>query len=241
MLYASGALARLGATTATAAATCAEADRDLLFPALRETGLAATWLPAQVTTAFSFHYEGDERVMEVDAVGDPWSPEQALDAVADATHVHVGALLRSDFGAPTLEALAGGARHLLIDAQGLVRRPETGPLRKDAEIGDVLRHITILKLNEGEATALAGGTEPGALQALGVPEVVLTLGSRGSLVVTATADTFVRATPVETGDPTGAGDAFAAAYLWFRAQDRAPAEAASDASGFVTRLLLERS
>jgi sugar/nucleoside kinase (ribokinase family) len=137
--------------------------------------------------------------------------------------------------------MASSGARLLIDAQGLVRRAETGPLRKDGGIGSALRHVAILKLNEGEAAALAGGTDAASLRRLEVPEVILTLGSRGSLVVTADADEFVGATPVETADPTGAGDAFAAAYLWFRAEELRPKAAAAAASDFVTTLLAERT
>jgi sugar/nucleoside kinase (ribokinase family) len=241
VLYGSLALARLGAA-ATATASCAEADRALLLPGLEAAGLQTSWLPSTVTTGFSFHYQGDERVMTVDAVGDPWSPARAVTATAGASHVHVGALLRTDFPPATLAALAESGAAILIDAQGLVRRAEPGPLREDGEIGDALRHVTILKLDEGEATALAGGTDVLALRALGVPEVVLTLGSRGSLVVTATSNDFVAATPVTAPvDPTGAGDSFAAAYLWFRADQCPPPEAAEHASRFVATLLAERS
>lgn len=240
MLYASLALARLGAE-ATATAACAEADRGLLLPTLEETGVPVAWVPSRVTTSFSFHYEGDERVMAVDAVGDPWPAERAAAATRGASHVHVGALLRTDFEPAALEAMASSGARLLIDAQGLVRRAETGPLRKDGEIGSALRHVAILKLNEGEAAALAGGTDADSLRRLEVPEVILTLGSRGSLVVTADADEFVGATPVETADPTGAGDAFAAAYLWFRAEELQPKAAAAAASEFVTTLLAERA
>jgi sugar/nucleoside kinase (ribokinase family) len=194
-----------------------------------------------VTTGFSFHYEGDERVMAVDAVGDPWSPGEAVGAVEGASHVHVGALLRTDFPPETLAALRESGAIVLIDAQGLVRRARVGPLSKDAAIGDALRHVSILKLNEGEANALAGGTDVSALRALEVPEVVLTLGSRGSLVVTPTTDDFAPATPVTTTDPTGAGDAFAAAYLWFRSENVAPPEAAARSSRFVAELLSERA
>ena len=43
---------------------------------------------------------------------------------------------------------------------------------------------TILKLNDEEAETLVGSAEPEALQSLGVPEVLLTLGSKGSCVIT---------------------------------------------------------
>ena len=48
------------------------------------------------TTAFSFHYEGDHRVMHVDEVGDPWTVADAGGLVAEALGttrwVQVGAL-----------------------------------------------------------------------------------------------------------------------------------------------------
>ena len=54
----------------------------------------------------------------------------------DATWVHVGALVRTDFPTETLAALATAERRLLVDAQGLVRTPALGPLRTNGQIGD---------------------------------------------------------------------------------------------------------
>jgi len=72
---------------------------------------------------------------------------------------------------------------LLLDAQGLVRVPRTGPLMLDADFDpEVLRHVSILKVSEDEADVLAGG-DLDALADLGVPEIVLTLGERGSVVI----------------------------------------------------------
>lgn len=241
MLYGTLALARLGAD-ATATASCAPADRSLVLPPLEASGLPVTWLSSETSAAFSFHYDEDDRVMTLDAIGASWTPEQAVSAVGPASFVHVGALVRTDFPEETLAAVATDGRTVLVDAQGLVRRPTLGPLQKDGEIGAVLRHVTILKLNEGEANAVAGGTDAEALRALGVPEVVLTLGSRGSLVVTGTMDAIVPAAALESWvDPTGAGDSFAAAYLAFRAEGIAPPAAAERSSRFVSELLAERS
>ena len=66
--------------------------------------------------------------MRQDSVGEPWSTERALEAAADATWVHVGALVRTDFPPETLAALATEGRRLLLDAQGLVRTAALGPL-----------------------------------------------------------------------------------------------------------------
>ncbi len=202
-----------------------------------------TWRPGEVTTAFSFHYEGDHRVMQVEAIGDPWLPEDitgwAAAALDDARWVHAGALLRTDFSAQTLAALAADGRRVLVDAQGLVRRAEIGLLVRDGEIDrSSLTHLTVLKLNEDEARILAGGAAPDDLRALGVPEVVLTLGSSGSLIVTPDASERIVVEPVVGAvDPTGAGDSFSLAYLAARADAADPVEAARHASALVSDLL----
>jgi sugar/nucleoside kinase (ribokinase family) len=104
-----------------------------------------------------------------------------------------------------------------------------------------LTHLTVLKLNEHEARILAGGVDPDDLRRLDVPEVVLTLGSSGSLVVTADRHERIVAEPV-TGevDPTGAGDSFSLAYLIARADGAEPVEAARRASTVVSALLASR-
>jgi sugar/nucleoside kinase (ribokinase family) len=237
VFYAARALARLGAD-ARAVAACSKDDRDLLVPPLEAFGLPVSWLESGATTAYSFHYEGDRRIMNQDAVGDAWSRERALDATADALWVDVCALVRTDFPPETLAALAGDGRRLLLDAQGLVRRPELGPLRTDADVGAVFEHTTVLKLNDEEAETLVGTADPEGLRVLAVPEVVLTLGSQGSYVVTPDLIEHVPAEVVEGDvDPTGAGDTFSVAYLVARLEGAEPVEAARTATRTVAAFL----
>ncbi len=164
--YAARAFARLG-TAVAVTASCAAEDRDELLRHLEKLGVAADWRPSTTTAAYRFHYEGDRRIMRQEAACEPWTPEEAVAAAGDADWVHVGALTRSDFPADTLGALAAGGRPLLVDAQGLVRTPALGPLHQDADVGDTLRHVTILKLDEDEARILAGSLHDGAIRALG--------------------------------------------------------------------------
>src|SRR5688572_15256832 len=245
VFHAARALGRID-VPARIVARCGAADTELLVPPLEALGLPVAFRPGASTASFEFHYEGDHRVMHVSSVGDPWTVGDVTgwvhDALGDAVWVQVGALLRTDFEAPALAALAGVGRQLLVDAQGLVRVARPGPLARDAEVDPaILGTLRALKLNEDEARILAGGTEPERLRALGVPEVVVTFGSAGALVVTETH--AERIAPVDVGpvgDPTGAGDAFSAVYVAHRARGADPVEAGRAANTAAAELVAAR-
>jgi sugar/nucleoside kinase (ribokinase family) len=215
------------------------ADRSLLEP-LAALGFPVCFRESARTAGFSFSYEGDTRSMAVDALGEPWTPEEAGGWVADALEgiewLHVAALTRSDFPPATLALLARG-RRVLLDGQGLVRPARTGPLELDGGYdARVLRHVTMLKLAEEEALILAPDLTAASLRRLGVPEVLVTLGSRGALVLADGQLERIEARPIDA-DATGAGDAFAAAYVAGRADGHAPVAAAQRAAALVESLL----
>lgn len=214
---------------ATIFARCGPEERAAYRRHLSSLGLPVVMLPGTRTASFSFFYDGDVRVMMVDEPGDPWSPADA-DAVPRGAWVHVAPLLRSDFPAETLAALARG-RRLSLDGQGLVRASDEGPLRLDADFDPaVLEHVQILKLAEEEAEVV------GAVDELGVPEVLVTYGPRGSRVYYEGRSEEVGAWPV-AADPTGSGDAFSAAYLAGRSRGLTPVSAARRATAVVGALL----
>jgi sugar/nucleoside kinase (ribokinase family) len=179
--------------------------------------------------------------MTVEALGPEWTPDEMRDWVArgltGTSWLQVAALRRDEFGPEALAELARG-RRVLLDGQGLVRAPTTGPLVSDADFDPaVLKHVSILKLSEFEAELLGGIDEP-ALRALGVPELVVTLGSQGALVVDRHGLQHVPARPVGPGvDLTGAGDAFGAAYLVARADGSGPAGAARRACALAADVI----
>ena len=206
--------------------------------------MAAVGLPVKVlrgvaTTSFAFRYEGDRRIMDVVVVGDSWTPADVA-AVQPRAWVHVAPLLRSDFPVETLAALARG-RRVSLDGQGLVRARQTGPLRLDDDFDRaLLEHVGILKLAEDEAQVVLGRVDEANVASLGVPEVVVTYGSRGSIVFANGRVDEVGAWPVAR-DPTGTGDAFAGAYLASRAGGHAPVAAARRATAVVGALLTGRA
>ena len=224
--YHAGRALRLLSTRGSILTRCAGADRSFVLPRLAALGIPLRLLEGKATSGFSFTYDRDVRTMHVDSIGDTWTPADASALDRRARWVHVAPLLRSDFPAETLAAMARG-RRLLFDGQGLVRRSEVGPLQLDADFDPaVLEHVSILKLAEEEAEVLGG------VEGLRVPEIVVTLGSRGSIVYTGGVETHVPAQPLPR-DPTGAGDAFATAYLAGRAAGHAPTAAARRATAVV--------
>jgi len=219
-------------------AKCGEEDAARFRPQLAALGVPMSLATGGETTGFSISYDAEgRRSMTVDAVGEPWS-EDDLPArlLRRVEWLQVAPLLRGDVDAALLERLAH-RRRLLLDGQGLVRRRDKGPLVLDDDFDrDLLRHVTVLKLAEEEADVITGGGELESLRGLGVPEVVVTFGLRGSLVLTPTVAEHVPAHAIE-GDPTGAGDAFAVSYAAARADGHAPVPAARRATAVVAAML----
>jgi sugar/nucleoside kinase (ribokinase family) len=231
--YAALALRALG-RPARILSRCAPAERRLFTRSLAAVGYPPTLLPSAETAAFRLRYEGTERQVAIEALADPWTPDE-VEPLRRGGWVHLAPLARSDFPPETVAELARG-RRVLLDGQGLVRPGRTGPVVLDAAFDpELLRHVTVLKLSESEAAVL------GPLGELGVPEVVVTLGPRGATVVAGGRSETVSAGAVRAADPTGAGDAFAAAYLAARADGFPPAPAARRAGSLVAALLHART
>ena len=208
---------------------CATADRDALLPAVVRLGTPVRYVAGASTATFSFSYDGDVRTMTIDALGDAWAPAD-LPELPSGRWAHVAPLARQEFPLETIASLAR-RRRISFDGQGLVRAPEVGPLRLDDDFDrELLRHIWVLKLADEEAEVI------GDPAALGVREVVVTHGSRGSTVYWGGRAELVpaRAFP---GDPTGAGDAFATAYVVARNAGFSPPGAARRATAVVASLI----
>jgi len=211
---------------------CALADRDVLLPPLVRLGTPVRYIAGAQTATFEISYNGDVRRMLVDELGDTWQPAD-LSMLPSTRWVHVAPLSRHEFPTETIAALARRCR-VSFDGQGLVRAPEVGPLRLDDDYDrELLRHVWVLKLAEEEAEVV------GDPYALGVREVIVTRGSRGATVYTRGSREHVRAHALDV-DPTGAGDAFATAYVVARNAGFDALGAARRATAVVAAVLAEQ-
>jgi sugar/nucleoside kinase (ribokinase family) len=166
--------------------------------------------------------------MLVEELGDTWTPADV--PPLRCRWVHVAPLSRSEWPTSTIAALA--RRHRVsFDGQGLVRAPELGPLRLDDDFDrDLLRHVWVLKLADEEAEVVGDPAK------LGVREVLVTHGSKGSTVYCGGTREFISARAIDR-DPTGAGDAFATSYIVGRNAGFSPTGAARRATAVVASLL----
>ena len=166
----------------------------------------------------------NERKQRVLAKADPFTIQQ-LEHV-DAKVFHLGSLLADDFPTEVVEYLSSKGR-VSIDVQGYlreVRDEKVYPIDWKEKL-KVLKHTYYLKVNETEMETITGLKDAHEaaklIHAWGVTEVIITLGSEGSLVYVD--DKFYEIPaypPHEVVDATGCGDTYSAGYLYKKLQVR---------------------
>lgn len=121
----------------------------------------------------------------------------------------------------------------LADSLGIKTILNPAPMNPVPE--DIFSHIWLITPNQTEAEQLTGvhvATEEdarkaaGALFAKGVKNVIITMGSKGSMVCTPEDAVFVPSRKVQAVDTTGAGDVYNGALVAALAEGRPIAEAA---------------
>lgn len=207
---------------------------------MQEAGIEVTLNPSRNTVFFENIYgeNQNERKQRVLAKADPFTIDQLKDV--EAKVFHLGTLLSDDFSADVVEYLSTKGR-VSIDVQGYlreVRDEKVYPIDwQDKQ--KVLKHTYYIKVNEIEMETVTGLKEPHEaaklLHSWGVTEVIITLGSEGSLVYVD--DTFYEIpayAPHEVVDATGCGDTYSAGYLYKRLQGADPTEAGKFAAAMCT-------
>lgn len=189
---------------------------------LRNKGIDINVVPSKNTVYFENRYaeNGEDRTQRVSQQADPITAQQLKHV--DAAIYHLGPLLAEDIPVDVFKMLA--AKGIVsLDAQGYLRTvkneqvlPVDWPAKKEA-----LQYVDILKVNEYELEVLTGekdvSTGAKILADWGVKEVVVTLGSMGSVILND--NKFYSIPPYIPGnfaDTTGCGDTYMAGYLYQR-------------------------
>lgn len=213
---------------------------------IRAKGIRVTVIPSHRTVYFENTYgeNQDNRSQKVLAKADPFTVEQLQHINA---HIfHLGSLLADDFSLDVVKYLSTKGI-LAVDAQGYlreVRGENVYPIDWTDKL-EALKYIDILKVNEHEMEVLTGHDDPrqAALQlaSWGVKEVLITLGSLGSIIYAD--NTFYKIPaypPKEVVDATGCGDTYMTGYLYMRNKGYSIEESGSFAAAMST-LKLEAS
>lgn len=159
----------------------------------------------------------DHRTQRVLQKANPFTIEQ-LQKI-DAKIFHLGPLLADDMPVSLIKELHSRGR-VSLDVQGYLRKVENeNVIAIDwADKREALQYVDILKANEHETEVLTGSKDihEGAriLAEWGVKEVVITLGSMGSVIYTDGVFYNIPAyVPTAVVDATGCGDTYMAGYL----------------------------
>jgi sugar/nucleoside kinase (ribokinase family) len=230
--YASIALSRLGFSVTTVT-KLAPSDDALLDP-MRAAGIELAVRPSATTTVFENSYGGEqlsERMQRVPSIAAAFTTDDLSGLSADV--VHLGPLTADEMSPPIFVAARSVAPKVSFDAQGILRRvvDQAVVASRPADLGRLLEHVDLLKVDDAEAEALVGDKDPAkaaaSLAALGPTEVLVTFADRGSMIRSRDGTTRIAAIPPQTiVDATGCGDTYLAGYTAARMRNEAPARAA---------------
>ena len=208
---------------------------------LQEAGIDIQDLGSPTSVYFENSYGANmnNRRQRVLSKAAPFTIDQLKDAEAEV--FHLGTLLSDDFAPEVVEYLAGKGR-VCIDVQGYLRQVR-GEKVFAVDWPDklrVLRCTDILKVNEHEIDVLTDGERDlhraaRLIHSWGVREVLITLGSYGSVIYVDNQFYEIPGYPPRRlVDATGCGDTYAAGYLYARAQGADPEEAGRLAAALCT-------
>lgn len=212
-----------------------------IIESLRNKGIRIVLLPSKNTIYFENIYpeNQDIRIQRVLQKADPFTIEAFQDI--NASIFHIGSLLADDVSVDLIKYLSRKGE-ISLDVQGFLREVRGTDVHAIdwAEKKEALPYISILKANESEMEVLTGTknvTEGMRILAKwGVKEVIITLGSMGSVIYVN--NTFHLVPAFEPAgkavDATGCGDTYMAGYLYSRAKGKSIDESGHFAAAMAT-------
>lgn len=213
---------------------------------MREAGIDVLCFPSRRSVYFENKYgmNQNNRQQRVLAKADPFTLEEM--SHLEARVFHLGSLLNDDFSPEVVRYLSTKGL-ISIDVQGYLREVKGTAVQAIDWKGkeEILQCTDILKLNEHEMEVITNSRNPRSVALMlaeyGVKEVIITLGSYGSLIY---ADGHFYEIPAyqprEVVDATGCGDTYSTGYLYQRALGAGYEEAGKFAAAMCT-LKLEHS
>jgi sugar/nucleoside kinase (ribokinase family) len=208
---------------------------------LQAKGIDVTVFPSAHTVFFENIYSEnqDNRTQRVIRQADPFSVSQLADIKAAV--YHLGPLLAGDVPLDLIRSLSEKGK-VSIDAQGYLREVRGQNVFAIDWVWkqEALKYVHTLKVNEHEMAVLTGENDvhksAKILAGWGVKEVVITLGSMGSVIYAEqtfhTIPAYVPTTSVV--DATGCGDTYMAGYLYRRVKGASIQEAGEFAAAMAT-------
>lgn len=207
---------------------------------LREKGVSVNAFISQHSVYFENIYgdNPDNRTQRVLAKADPFSFWQVENV--GATYYHLGALLADDFPLDMVKQLSQKGL-VSIDSQGYLREVRNQKVYAIdwQDKREALKYIHTLKVNESEMEVLTGYSDISKaaylLHEWGVSEILITLGSLGSVIFDGCIFHKIPAyKPAEIVDATGCGDTYNIGYLYQRAKGRPIQQAGEFAAAMAT-------
>lgn len=207
---------------------------------LQSKGIDVKVMPSKHSVYFENIYgeNQDNRTQRVLAKADPFTVDYLEDI--DARIYHLGSLLADDFSLDVIRFLSQKGL-VSVDSQGYLREVrEQNVYAVDwTEKKEALQYIHFLKANEHEMEVLTGYDDVAMaakqLYDWGVKEVLITLGSMGSVIYDGTTFHKIPAyKPKEVVDATGCGDTYMTGYLYKRAKGAGIEEAGRFAAAMST-------
>ena len=220
--------------------TALGAEENTIVENLRAKGITVQVLPSAHTVYFENIYDEDQdkRTQRVLEKADPFSIKEMSNV--DAEIFHLGPLLADDIPVDLIKYLSEKGT-VSLDAQGYLREVrDTHVFATDwSDKKEALKYIDILKVNDAELFALTGYKDlrdgAKALAAMGVKEVIVTLGSKGSFIYAEENFHEIPAyKPNAIIDATGCGDTYMAGYLFKKAKKAGYIEAGKFGAAMAT-------
>ena len=213
---------------------------------MKEAGIDVKVYPSAHTVLFENIYGENQntRSQRVLAKADPFTIEEMKPLTGKI--YHIGSLLNDDFSPEVVKYLSTKGQ-ISIDAQGYlreVRGQDVHPIDWKDKL-EILAYTDIIKVNEHEMEVITGLKDARQaakqLHAWGVKDVIVTLGSEGSVIYANDRFYDIPAyAPREVVDATGCGDTYSAGFLYCRSQGIGFEEAGKFAAAMCT-LKLEHS